>query len=293
MRTMLTRSALALAALVLLGGGGVAWYWRFLERLPAEFETPVDQARSKLAGYSIPVTGWGGGGSGATRTPIIFLHGTTGAAWNWGIARALFRLWGYQPDELWAVTYGWGGEAHLDPQGVLTGDDSVDENLAELDQFVRAVLGYVQRQNPAIQQVDLVGHSMGGVLARRWLREGDNARLVRRLVALDSPNHGIDENWLRQERCPNGWTQFCADFVLGSPWLAALNAPPEVPASVRALAVYDGTGQHSFTATPWSPRIEGGDNLPYNLARGTSLSHTAYIYDPGVLRAIFDWLQAP
>ena len=278
-------------SLPLLVGGGLAWYFRFLDRLPAEFETPLDAEKTRVLGRRTLVGGWGGGGGGVTRTPVIFLHGTTGAAWNFGVTRLLFRWWGYTPDELWALTYGWGGARHVDANGVETTDDSVDVNLDELDAFIHAVLRYVQRRNPAISQVDLVGHSMGGVLARKWLRQGGNARLVRRLVTLDSPNHGIQEQWLRETRSATGWSRFNQDFALGSPWLADLNAPPEIPPGLRALAVYDGTGEVSFTATPLSPRLEGADNLPYNLERGARLSHTAYILDPSVLRVVFDWLQ--
>ena len=290
-RRTLARAALTVTALLLVAGGGLAWYFRFLDRLPAEFERPLDAEKTRGLGQRTLVGGWGGSGGGVTRTPVIFLHGTTGAAWTFGVARLLFRRWGYTPDDLWALTYGWGGARHVDANGVETTDDSVDANLDDLDAFVHEVLRYVRRRNPSVTQVDLVGHSMGGVLARKWLRQGDNAKLVRRLVTLDSPNHGIQAQWLRETRSSTGWTRFNQDFALGSPWLAELNAPPEVPPGVRALAVYDGTGEVSFTATPLSPRLEGADNLPYNLDRGTRLSHTAYVYDSGVLAAVFDWLQ--
>ena len=78
---------------------------------------------------------------------------------------------------------------------------------------------------------------------------------------------------------------------MGSPWLAELNQQPEVPLGVRALAVYDGTGQVSFNATPLSPRLEGADNLAYNLERGTRVSHIAYVYNPGVLGEVYAWLN--
>ena len=40
-------------------------------------------------------------------------------------------------------------------------------------------------------QVDIVGHSLGVTLAREWMRQDDAGRSVRRLVAIDGPNHGI------------------------------------------------------------------------------------------------------
>jgi hypothetical protein len=40
-------------------------------------------------------------------------------------------------------------------------------------------------------QVDIVAHSLGVTLARAWIRKDHAYRLVRRLVAVDGPNHGI------------------------------------------------------------------------------------------------------
>ena len=41
-------------------------------------------------------------------------------------------------------------------------------------------------------EVDIVGHSLGVVVAREWLRQDKHAEhRVRRLVAIDGANHGI------------------------------------------------------------------------------------------------------
>ncbi len=293
MNASMSRAALGLAMLGLVGGS-IAWYWRALDRFPDDFAPPLDASKTASLGQPVRVGGWGGGGGGVRRTPVIFVHGTTGAAWNFGVARLLFRLWGYTPDEMWALTYGWGGELHHDPNGVETKDDSVDENLADLDGFVTSVLEYLQRRNPNVTQVDIVGHSMGGVLARKWMKTYGKAHLVRSLVALDSPNHGVDPVRMRSDRCPDGETRFCEEFAEGSAWLAELNAPPEVPDGVRALTLYDGTDTISFLKTPLSPRLEGADNVAYNLERGARVTHVAYVYDLGVLRTVYDWLhEAP
>ncbi len=290
MNTAMSRTALGLAMLGLVGSS-IVWYWRALDRFPEDFTPPLDAGKTASLGQPIRIGGWGGGGGGVRRTPVIFVHGTTGAAWNFGAARLMFRLWGYTPDEMWALTYGWGGELHRDPNGIETKDDSVDENLADLDAFVTAVLAYLQPRYPEVTQVDIVGHSMGGVLARKWMKAYGQAHLVRSLVALDSPNHGVDPIRMRRERCPEGESRFCEEFAAGSPWLADLNAPPEVPDGVRALTLYDGTDKISFMKTPLSPRLEGADNIAYNLERGARVTHAAYVYDPGVLRTVFDWLQ--
>ena len=45
--------------------------------------------------------------------------------------------------------------------------------------------------SPAPSEVDIVAHSLGVTIAREWIRQDDAARTVRRLVAIDGPNHGI------------------------------------------------------------------------------------------------------
>jgi hypothetical protein len=39
--------------------------------------------------------------------------------------------------------------------------------------------------------VDIVGHSLGVTLAREWMRQDEAYDQVRRMVAIDGPNHGI------------------------------------------------------------------------------------------------------
>ncbi len=59
-------------------------------------------------------------------------------------------------------------------------------NVPDLRAFVHAVLAYT-----GAKRVDIVGHSLGGTLAREWMRQDHAGHLVRRLVTIDSPNHGI------------------------------------------------------------------------------------------------------
>jgi len=58
--------------------------------------------------------------------------------------------------------------------------------VPDLRRFVRAVLAYT-----GARQVDIVAHSLGVTLAREWMRQDEAERTVRRLVAIDGPNHGI------------------------------------------------------------------------------------------------------
>jgi pimeloyl-ACP methyl ester carboxylesterase len=59
-------------------------------------------------------------------------------------------------------------------------------NVPDLRRFVRAVLDYT-----GAKRVDIVGHSLGGTLAREWMRQDNAYHRVGRLVTIDSPHHGI------------------------------------------------------------------------------------------------------
>jgi pimeloyl-ACP methyl ester carboxylesterase len=157
--------------------------------LPPNFPVIVDASLGK------PVIGFGASGP-VTRTPVIFVHGNNdtpfATACNpYGRMRALAQYLadnGYALSELWGLGY-------QGDQCDLPGDQTIRSstahtavaNVPDLRRFVRAVLHYT-----GARRVDIVGHSLGVVIAREWLRQDDEAGdAVRRLVAIDGPNQGI------------------------------------------------------------------------------------------------------
>jgi pimeloyl-ACP methyl ester carboxylesterase len=94
---------------------------------------------------------------------------------------------GYSPSELWGLGYQ-GDQCNL--AGDQTNRSRIahtnQANVPDLRRFVAAVLAYT-----GAKQVDIVGHSLGVTLAREWMRQDDVGKTVRRLVAIDGPNHGI------------------------------------------------------------------------------------------------------
>lgn len=87
---------------------------------------------------------------------------------------------------------------------------------------------FVEAEVPAGEKCDVVGFSMGGLVARCYLQELGGGARVRRLVTLSTPNHGTAWAWLSGRA---GVRQ----MRLGSNWLERLNADP------RALERYDYT----------------------------------------------------
>lgn len=157
--------------------------------LPAEFPVIEDATLQK------PVIGFGAAGAVA-RTPVIFLHGNNDAPFPTSCNPFIGRIQvlaqhladnGWAASELWGLGYQ-GNQCDLPGDQTLRAriGHSHQANVPDLRRFVAAVLAYT-----GAKQVDIVGHSMGGTLAREWMRQDDAHHVVRRLVTIDSPHHGI------------------------------------------------------------------------------------------------------
>ena len=174
-----------LAALMLTGAANAATGTSF----PSGFKVPVD------ASLGAPVIGFGGAGP-VHRTPVILLHGNNDTPFPtacnslFGKISALGSYLldvGYAPSEVWAFGYQ-GDQCDLLADNTLRSGEAhtTAANIADLDAFVHSVLRYTHAK-----RVDIVGHSLGGTLARAWMKQRHTGHLVRRLVTIASPHHGI------------------------------------------------------------------------------------------------------
>ena len=146
------------------------------------------------ASLGVPMLGFGAAGP-VHRTPVILLHGNNdtaypGACNPYGQVHSVAQYLadhGYAPSELWGLGYqGDQCDALVDPTVKSSYAHSTVANIPDLDRFVRAVLAYT-----GAKRVDVVGHSLGVTLTRAWMKSEHTGHLVRRLVAIDGPNHGI------------------------------------------------------------------------------------------------------
>jgi pimeloyl-ACP methyl ester carboxylesterase len=157
--------------------------------LPAGFPVIAD------ASLVTPLIGFGAAGPVA-RTPVVFVHGNNDTPFPtacnpFGKVQAFAQYLadhGYATSELWGVGYQGDQCDLLADQTLRSGvAHTAAANVDDLRRFVHAVLAYT-----GAREVDIVGHSLGVVVAREWLRQDDQApRLVRKLVAIDGANHGI------------------------------------------------------------------------------------------------------
>jgi len=127
--------------------------------------------------------------------PVIFLHGNNdtpfATACNpFGYIHNFAQYFldnGYQSGELWGLGY-------QGDQCDLVSDPTLKSGVAHstaaavplLRAFVHAVMAYTRARH-----VDIVAHSLGVTVAREWMFQDHAYSLVRSLVAIDGPNHGI------------------------------------------------------------------------------------------------------
>ena len=150
---------------------------------------------------------------------------------------------------------------------------SVDDYVAAIDTAMRQV-----QAATGLPPV-LVGHSMGGLAARAWLRTlaQPSAQRVHRILTLGTPHHGT---WpARFSHTTNGM-----QMRLDSPWLQALAASEG--AAQRALFSCWYSDCDNIVYPTRSATLDGADN---HLLQG--LGHVHMVYAPQVRAACWQALQ--
>ncbi|MGH8505972.1 MAG: esterase/lipase family protein, partial [Stenotrophobium sp.] len=191
-------------------------------------------------------------------TPIVFVHGFICNAGVW------------QPMMRWLARHSGTSMRAISLYPVL-GD--IDDYAAQLQ---RAVGDLCQRSGET--RVMLVGHSMGGLVIRRYLRRFGSAQ-VARVVTIGSPHHGVFIPAKMARRGRN-----LAQMKHGSAWLAELGKD-EAGAEVPLLSI-------------WSPH----DNVcapqdTSRLAHARELivpneGHDTLLYTPPVWNAVLEEWRA-
>jgi pimeloyl-ACP methyl ester carboxylesterase len=147
-----------------------------------------------------------------TRPPVIFVHGLYHNRTAWFFYLHWFRRWGWR--HLKAITL----------RGTFR---PVAEHATTLAHEVDEVL----RQTGSTS-VDLVGHSMGGLVIRAFVAQTSNPSVVRTIVTLGTPHAG-------SKLAVFAVGKVRRDLLPGSPFLASLNAQgAPAPRNGRLYAIY-------------------------------------------------------
>lgn len=116
----------------------------------------------------------GDAGASPQGTPVVLVHGYLGQASDWDAMRAGLAERGRDPARLFAVELG-------------NTNDSIIDLAGRLQTFVDGVVAAT-----GSARVDVVGHSLGGIVLRYWIATGNGGSHVATAITIAGANHGND-----------------------------------------------------------------------------------------------------
>ena len=117
--------------------------------------------------------------------PVIFIHGFLASGDTWSNAAKFFQQAGYCNNRLFAFDW-----------------NSVGGNGKQNEQLLGQFIQQVKKETGAIQ-VDLIGHSAGGGLARSYLKDSAQSSNIAHYVHIGSRKWTESYPWFSNERCLN------------------------------------------------------------------------------------------
>ncbi|MCX5403742.1 hypothetical protein OHA37_07570 [Streptomyces sp. NBC_00335] len=185
------------------------------------------------------------------RTPVVLVHGFGDTAASLDGLEDHLHAQGWLSSDLAQFGYDWAA--------------TNDSNAARFGAFLAERFGS--------RPVDVVAHSMGSLLTRKYLKDGGSSR-VRAWVSLGGPNHGAGD------AAPCGpFATFCdihaaslADMTPGSPFLNSLNAGDETPGATRYT---------TFSSTCDQQIPPGDSRAPRSTELAGAVNHVLPVGDSG------------
>jgi triacylglycerol esterase/lipase EstA (alpha/beta hydrolase family) len=187
--------------------------------------------------------------------PVILAHGTfEDMSNNWQALSPLLFDNGYC---VFALNYGsYNGSGAI---GVY-GTGKIEDSASQLGSFVDRVLAAT-----GTSQVDIVGHSQGGMMPRYYLKFLNGAAKVHTLVGLAPSNHGttLDGLFTLASFFPGANAALvdcpaCAEQQAGSPFMTKLNSGGDTVAGVDYTVIESANDE---VVTPYQSAFLTGPNV--------------------------------
>jgi pimeloyl-ACP methyl ester carboxylesterase len=192
------------------------------------------------------------------------------SSWFMARASAATRIYPDSPSPPVLLLHGYGCNSgywvHLAP---LLDAQHISHASVDLEPIMGDIDGYV----PAVEQaaralceatgspkVIVVAHSMGGLVARAWMRRHGTAR-VARVITLGTPHHGTSLASFGLGANAAQMRRAAGESAEGSPWLRALAASED--GATRALITSIYTHHDNIIAPQTSSLLPGARNIEF------------------------------
>jgi triacylglycerol esterase/lipase EstA (alpha/beta hydrolase family) len=188
--------------------------------------------------------------------PVLLLHGVLCNAGVWTGMKRRLDAEGLGP--VYALSYG---------PPLASIELFADQVAAKVDGILAAT---------GARRVIIVGHSMGGLVARAYLRRHGSDR-VARVVTIGTPHAGSVHAWMFPGMS-------LSQLRPGNAWLAELPGPDgggSLPPMVSLWSWHD-----SMVAPQTSSRLADGDNIELS-----GVGHNALLGDPEVLARVAEQIR--
>lgn len=275
---------LAITAIVVAADAGAA-----SAKLPVIYNGALGYAHTSPTASPPGANDWSCRPSAAHPRPVVLVHGTFADMSNsWQALSPLLYNHGYC---VFALNYGaYNGSGSV---GVYAVGD-IPASAEQLASFVDKVLAAT-----GAEEVDLVGHSQGGMMPRYFLKHLGGAAKVGALVGLSPSNHGTTLNGLftlaeffpGAEAFTGALCPACSQQSAGSAFLTELNSGGETVPVVDYTVIQS---RYDEVVTPYTSAYLSGPNVtnvdlqaqcPLDLGEHLSMPYD-HIADADVLTAL-------
>lgn len=168
----------------------------------------------------------------------------------------------------------------LEAAGWTVATHNMEPAWTEIDNYAEGIARRIDEVLAATgaTQVILIGHSMGGLACRTYLRAYGKGK-VARMITLGSVHHGT--RLARLGIGPNA-----RQMRIGNPWLLALGTTAAVPVPQGSVSIYSCHDNFVYPQETGS-RLEGATNVAIG-----GVSHLGMAFSPYVLGKLLEALEA-
>ncbi|TKK91576.1 alpha/beta fold hydrolase [Herbidospora galbida] len=219
--------------------------------------------------------------------PVVLVHGTfEDMAGNWATLAPKLKAAGHC---VFALNYG-----RVPATGPLNGVGDIARSARQLSDFIDRVLTAT-----GASEVDIVGHSQGGMMPRYYLKFLNGAAKVHRLIGVTPSNHGTNSNGLVNLARLLGLSpaislvcQSCQQQMVGSDFMRTLNDGGDTVPGVHYTVI---ATRFDLVVTPHTSSFLTGDSVENILLQDRApldfSGHVAVNYDPVVHQIVLNTLD--